>query len=119
MKSFEPFRPVATSKRRGVPRLPAPFHSRLIGELAHVTGGLLATIENEDPGPTDSKPDRVVQFVIGEFPLYRRNWNHVFTDFGLTEVLCESSKPDGVRSERPTVTEPVLGVEVTACSTSL
>lgn len=71
-------------------------------ELARVTSGLLATIENEGPYPNGSKPDENVQLVNGDFPLYRRNWNHVFTDRGLSQILCQPSKPDTIRAFRPT-----------------
>ncbi|MFC4449885.1 class I SAM-dependent methyltransferase [Halorussus aquaticus] len=43
---------------------------------------------------------RGVNYVDGEFPLYYRNWNRIFTERGLTEVECQSTKRDTLRAFR-------------------
>jgi len=75
-----------------------PEDDRVFDELVRVTDELLVTIENEGPNPDAENPAEAVEFVNGEFPLYRRNWNRVFTNRGLTERLCHPSKPDTIRA---------------------
>lgn len=67
-------------------------------DLVRVTGDLLVTVENEGADPDTSSADAPVQFVDGRFPLYHRNWKHVFTDLGLSQLLCHRSKPDTIRA---------------------
>jgi len=75
-----------------------PDDKRLFDELVRITGDLLVTIENEGPDPENNGTDGPVQFVDGQFPLYHRNWNRVFTDRGLEQLLCHRSKPDTIRA---------------------
>ena len=65
-------------------------------DLVRITSDLLVTIENEGPGRDD--PAETVVFDTGQFPLYCRNWNHVFTTRGLCERLCHPSRPDTIRA---------------------
>lgn len=75
-----------------------PDHERVFDELVRITDELLVTIENEGPDPETGNTDEQVEHVEGQFPLYRRNWNRVFTDRGLTERFCHRSKPDTIRA---------------------
>lgn len=67
-------------------------------EIGRITRDLLVTIENEGTTPNT---DQTVRFVNGEFPLYCRNWNRVFTDLGLSQLLSKPGKPDTIRAFRP------------------
>jgi len=90
----------------------------VFAEVARVTGSVLVTVENEGPPaadggrsdsdgrPADSDGETVgasgqsVNYVNGEFPLYYRDWNGVFTDLGLVEVGASTGKRDTVRTFR-------------------
>jgi SAM-dependent methyltransferase len=78
-----------------------PDDDRVFDELVRVTDGLLVTIENEGPDPDAESTGEPVELVNGEFLLYRRNWNRVFTNRGLTEQFCHPSKPDTIRAFGP------------------
>ena len=67
-------------------------------EFVRITGKLLVTVENEGPDPENNSTDGPVQFVDGQFPLYHRNWNRVFTDRGLDQLLAHRSRPDTIRA---------------------
>ncbi|NEU56806.1 bifunctional 2-polyprenyl-6-hydroxyphenol methylase/3-demethylubiquinol 3-O-methyltransferase UbiG [Halorussus sp. MSC15.2] len=62
------------------------------------------TGNDAEPGDRDSDGElaarRGVNYVDGEFPLYYRNWNRIFTERGLTEVECQSTKRDMLRAFR-------------------
>jgi len=85
----------------------------VFADLARITSDLLVTIENEGSsadsterserrtdGADSTRTAEDVQFVNGEFPLYCRDWNRVFTDLGLEELLCKPSKRDTIRAFR-------------------
>ena len=75
-------------------------------ELVRITSDLLVTVENEggeDRSEDDDRPtsaDGDVNYVDGEFPLYYRDWNRVFTDRGLVEVEAAPGGRDTVRAFR-------------------
>ncbi|SDQ55001.1 class I SAM-dependent methyltransferase [Natronobacterium texcoconense] len=70
----------------------------VFAELSRVTDELLVTVENE--GAETESTDGDVEYVDEDVPLYYRDWNRVFTDEGLDEVVVESSKRDTVRAFR-------------------
>ena len=65
--------------------------------LTRITGDLLITAENEGNGPTRGRGDDAVSYVNDEFPLYHRDWNAVFTDLGLAELIREPTSRDTIR----------------------
>jgi SAM-dependent methyltransferase len=83
----------------------------VFADVARVTDNVLVTVENEGPGndadtdidgdrdrddDTDGDdPETGVNYVRGEFPLYYRDWNAVFTGLGLTEVDAAEAGPGG------------------------
>ncbi|MFD1512321.1 class I SAM-dependent methyltransferase [Halomarina rubra] len=69
-------------------------------ELIRVTDGLLVTAENEGNSPERGRGEHEVSIVNDDFPLYHRNWNQVFTDLGLAEVVCEPTNRDTIRAFR-------------------
>ncbi|ELY52230.1 class I SAM-dependent methyltransferase [Natronolimnohabitans innermongolicus] len=89
-------------------------------ELARITSDLLVTVENEEPsenatasedgdasdadpaGPNGSN----VSYVNGDFPLYHRDWNAIFTERGFVEIDVRSTKRDTVRAFRPASERP-------------
>jgi 2-polyprenyl-3-methyl-5-hydroxy-6-metoxy-1,4-benzoquinol methylase len=72
-----------------------PDDEWVFDDLARITSDLLVTVESEG-----EQADESVQFVDGDFPLYLRNWKDVFTDRGLTQLLCHASTPDTIRAFR-------------------
>jgi SAM-dependent methyltransferase len=88
-------------------------------ELARITDDLLAVAENEgdtnsdggeggddgtDGGDSDDIasadrqfPEKGVNYVNDEFPLYYRDWSRIFTELGFAEVESESLKRDTLR----------------------
>ena len=66
-------------------------------ELIRVTDDLLVTAENEGNSPQRGREGREVSRVNDDFPLFHRDWKRVFSDRGLTQLLCEPSKRDTVR----------------------
>jgi SAM-dependent methyltransferase len=81
-----------------------PDNEDVFDELGRITGDLLVTVESEGEKPDERDTDETVR-VDGEFPLYLRNWNDVFTDVGFTQQLRHASTPDTIRvfttPERP------------------
>jgi SAM-dependent methyltransferase len=81
-------------------------------EIARVAADLLVTVENEgdlDPAASDASGDAGAQssdpevnYVDEGLPLYYRNWNRVFTQFGFTEVERRVGDRDTVRAFRAT-----------------
>jgi SAM-dependent methyltransferase len=69
-------------------------------ELARVTGDLLVTAENEGNSPRRGRPDNDVSCVRDDFPLYYRDWEAVFSELGLAQLVCEPGKRDTVRAFR-------------------
>jgi len=65
--------------------------------LAHVTGDLLITAENEGNSPDRGRSDGEVSYVNDEFPLYHRDWKRVFTDLGLAQLTTKPTNRDTVR----------------------
>jgi len=66
-------------------------------ELVRVTGDLLVTAENEGNSPERGRPGNDVSCVRDDFPLYYRDWETVFSELGLAQLLCEPGKRDTVR----------------------
>jgi len=66
-------------------------------EVVRVTRDLLATAENEGNSPRRGRSDNGVDYVQDEFPIYYRDWQGVFSDFGLAQLLCEPGDRDTVR----------------------
>lgn len=72
-----------------------PEEAWVFEELVRITNGLLCTVENE--GGDDAQGSGDVNYVHGEFPLYYRDWNEIFTGRGLEEVASESTRRDTMR----------------------
>jgi SAM-dependent methyltransferase len=66
-------------------------------ELVRVTSDLLVTAENEGNSPRRGHAGNEVSHVNDEFPLYYRDWQHVFSELGMAQLLCEPGKRDTVR----------------------
>lgn len=66
-------------------------------ELARITDEYLVTVENEGSADDRESDDSAVNYVDGDFPLYYRNWNDVFTEYGFVEVDSRSLKRDTFR----------------------
>ncbi|MFQ3318321.1 MAG: SAM-dependent methyltransferase [Natronomonas sp.] len=75
----------------------------VFAEIARITDDVLVTVENE--GGDDADSDDGVNYVNGEFPLYYRDWNGVFTDLGFEAVDAEEGKRDIVRTFRAGTTQ--------------
>ncbi len=74
-----------------------PDDEWVFGALARVTGDLLITAENEGNSPNRGRGDDAVSYVDGEFPLYHRDWNAVFGELGLAELIHEPTSRDTIR----------------------
>ncbi|MWG36406.1 class I SAM-dependent methyltransferase [Halomarina oriensis] len=74
-----------------------PDDEAVFEELIRVTSDLLVTAENEGNSPERGRDDHEVSVVNDDFPLYHRNWNRVFTDLGLAEIVCEPTNRDTIR----------------------
>ncbi|WP_327052280.1 class I SAM-dependent methyltransferase [Halomicrococcus gelatinilyticus] len=66
-------------------------------ELVRVADELVVTVENEGDEPTRQSEDPGVNYVDGEFPLYYRNWERIFTELGLVQVDVRPGDQDTVR----------------------
>jgi SAM-dependent methyltransferase len=87
-----------------------PDHAWVFEEIARIADDLLVTVENEgdvdhggasgseEPGSDATDPD--VNYVDRGLPLYYRNWNRVFTQFGFVEVERRDGKRDTFRAFR-------------------
>nr|WP_303650387.1 class I SAM-dependent methyltransferase [Halalkalicoccus sp. NIPERK01] len=73
-----------------------PDNEWVFEELSRVTADLLVTVENEGSG------DETVNYVNGEFPLYYRDWEAVFSDLDFREVESHALKRDTFRAFRRT-----------------
>lgn len=90
-----------------------PDHDWVFSDISRITSELLITAEIEDSSEddsvasesseddSDSETDLDVSHVRGDFPLYHRDWNRVFTDLGFSETDSESGKRDRIRAFRP------------------
>ena len=76
-----------------------PDAAWVLDELVRITGDLLVTVENEG-GDGSGAADADVNYVDGDFPLYYRDWNDVFTARGLEEIHRDVGKRDTVRAFR-------------------
>lgn len=76
-----------------------PEEEWVFEELVRVTGDLLVTAENEGNGPRRGR-DRAVEYVDDDFPVFYRDWKRVFSELGLTELLCEPTDRDTIRAFR-------------------
>lgn len=77
-----------------------PDDEWVFGELVRVTDDLLVTAENEGNSPQRGRPGNDVSCVQDDFPLYYRDWETVFSELGLAQVVCEPGKRDTVRGFR-------------------
>ncbi|MEF8780662.1 MAG: class I SAM-dependent methyltransferase [Haloferacaceae archaeon] len=82
-----------------------PDSTWVFEEIARIADHLLVTIENEGHGgeaggdePTGSGCE--VSYVNDEIPLYHRDWNRIFTQFGFDEVASSRGERDTVRTFR-------------------
>ncbi|WP_299236525.1 class I SAM-dependent methyltransferase [Natronomonas sp.] len=66
-------------------------------ELVRISADLLITAENEGNSPERGRGDSTVSHVDGEFPLYHRDWNRVFTGLGAAELIREPTARDTIR----------------------
>lgn len=62
-------------------------------ELARITGQLLVTVENEG----DGEGSEDVRYVDEDLPLYVRDWEAIFTDFGFEQVEVQTGTYDTMR----------------------
>ena len=67
-------------------------------EVARITDDVLITVEIEEDHRAWADP--AVKYVDGDFPLYYRNWNHTFSEFGFEEVDSEAIERDTFRTFR-------------------
>lgn len=72
----------------------------LFEDLARITSDLLLTVENEGDSDRTRATEPAVNYVNGEFPLYYRDWNRIFTELGLVEVDATWGERDTVRAFR-------------------
>lgn len=72
----------------------------LFEDLVRITSDLLLTVENEGEDVRTRATEPAVNYVNGEFPLYYRDWNRIFTELGLVEVDATCGKRDTVRAFR-------------------
>lgn len=73
-----------------------PDETWVFDDIARVIDDALVTVENEG-----DHADADVNYVNDEFPLYYRDWNDVFTGWGLVETHSESIKRDTLRVFQP------------------
>ena len=66
-------------------------------EVIRLTSDLLVTAENEGNAPDRGRSAEDVSYVNNDFPLFHRDWKHVFTDLGLAQLLCEPTDRDTIR----------------------
>lgn len=69
----------------------------VFGEISRITDELLITVENEGGVDHPRQTDTDVNYVNGEFPLYYRDWDRIFSALGFTEVDSTSGKRDTIR----------------------
>lgn len=74
-----------------------PDNEWVFAELVRVTDDLLVTAENEGNSPERGRPGNDVSCVRDDFPLYYRDWEAVFSELGLAQLVCEPGKRDTVR----------------------
>jgi len=74
-----------------------PDNEWVFAELARVTSNLLVTAENEGNSPERGRRGNDVSCVRDDFPLYYRDWEAVFSELGLAQLVCEPGKRDTVR----------------------
>jgi SAM-dependent methyltransferase len=74
-----------------------PDDTWVFEDVARVAGDILMTAENEGNSPERGRGETAVSYVDDEFPLYYRNWKHVFDEFGFTQVIHEPTKRDTIR----------------------
>jgi len=74
-----------------------PDNAWVFEELIRVTDDLLITAENEGNSPRRGRGDDEVSLVDDDVPLYHRDWNAVFSDLGLAQLLREPGPRDTVR----------------------
>lgn len=77
-------------------------------ELFRITDDLLITVENEGENDHLQPTEPEVNYVNNDFPLYYRNWNHVFTELGFVEVDAKLGERDTVRTFRSIRDQSVL-----------
>lgn len=68
-------------------------------EVARVTDDLLVTAEIEEP-IRGSSSEKDVNYIDDETPLYYRDWSHIFTSVGLTEIDVIRGDRDIIRTFR-------------------
>lgn len=74
-----------------------PEEAWVFEELVRVSGDLLVTAENEGNSAERGRGDSEVSYVDDEFPLYHRDWNRIFTDLGLAQLIREPTSRDTIR----------------------
>jgi len=74
-----------------------PDEEWVFEELARVTDDLLITAENEGNSPDRGTEHGEVSQVNDEFPLFHRDWERVFSELGLAQLLCEPTARDTIR----------------------
>ncbi|WP_458189806.1 class I SAM-dependent methyltransferase [Haladaptatus sp. NG-WS-4] len=74
-----------------------PDDEWVFDELARITDGLLVTVENESEVDDPASDDVAMKYIHDDFPLYYRNWKHVFAERGFVEVDSERHERDTVR----------------------
>lgn len=67
-------------------------------EVSRITDQVLVTAEIEKPTVDERPVDADVNLVNGEFPLYYRDWERVFTGLGFDQVASNETKRDVVRT---------------------
>lgn len=78
-----------------------PDDSWVFAELPRITESLLMTAEHEGGNGATSEPGPEVNYVDGEFPLFYRDWDHIFSRLGCELIETRVHKRDTVRAFRP------------------
>jgi len=74
-----------------------PEDTWVFEELVRITNDLLITAENEGNSPQRGRGETAVSYVDDDFPLYHRNWNAVFSELGLAQLIREPTARDTIR----------------------
>jgi SAM-dependent methyltransferase len=79
-----------------------PDDSHVFADVARVAADLVVTVENEGSESDQSdESDQSVNYVDGEFPLYYRDWEAVFTDLGFVQTESVTTDRDTMRVFEP------------------
>jgi SAM-dependent methyltransferase len=81
-------------------------HEWVFEEVARITDGLLITVEIEVDDDDSTQP--AVKYIDDDFPLYRREWDRIFTAFEFAEAESSSLGRDRLRVFNRIGDEPAI-----------